>query len=100
MIRDHELSIEWDDIYFLIGLSCRGAQVNLTRGREDPRTTVDLIRTHYIEGSGSVSNRIPVLQIALRPFMSILWMIMCMEGDKSQHVATKAQFLLALIHCL
>jgi len=43
-----------------------------------------------------VSNRIPIAQVTLRPLRSILWMIVRLAGAKSQHVATKAQMLLAL----
>ena len=41
-IGDNELAIEKDDVYFLTGLSCRGARPNLTGSRADPRSVRSL----------------------------------------------------------
>ena len=43
-----------------------------------------------------VSNQIPTARVNLIPLQSILWIIVRLPGAKSQHVATKAQVLLAL----
>ena len=83
-------------MYFLTGLSCRGARPNLTGSRADPRSTTNLIRAHCIHDTQAVRNRIPITLVTLRPLRSILWMIIHLAGAKSQHVATKAQVLLAL----
>lgn len=61
--RDDGLLTVRDDIYFLIEFSCRGAQEKLTRGREDLRTTMDLIINYCTLGTHMVSNIIPVEQV-------------------------------------
>ena len=83
-------------MYFLTGLSCHGPRPNLTGSKADPRSTADLIRAHCIRDTQAVSNWALIAQVALRPLRSILWMIVRLAGAKSQHVATKAQVLLAL----
>ena len=95
-IGGNELSIEKDDVYFLTGLSCRGPRPNLTGSRVDLCSTADLILSHFIRNTEAVSNRVPIARVALRPLRSILCMIVRLAGAKSQHVATKAQMLLAL----
>lgn len=94
-IRDHEIMIERYDIYFMMGLSCRGAWVNWTEEKIDPRTTLKLVQTHYRPSSGLV----PIDRISIRPMRAILWIIVCLVRSKSSHVATKAQLLL-VIDCL
>ena len=95
-IGGNELSIEKDDIYFLTSLSCHGPRPNLTGSRADPRTTANLICTHCIQDTEVVSNGVPIAQVASIPLRSLLWMIVDLARAKSQHVATKAQLLLAL----
>ncbi len=95
-IGDQELVIDRDDIYFLTGLSCRGAQANLTGGRPDPRSTLELVQSYYILESGLVSNRVPRERIRSRSMWAILWLIVWLVGSKSPHIATKAQLLLAI----
>ena len=95
-IRGNELSIEKDDVYFLNSLSCCGPRPNFAGSREDLCSTADLILAHCIRNTEAVSNRVPIAQVALRPLRSILWMTVHLAGAKSQHVATKAQMLLAL----
>lgn len=95
-IVDHELAIDRDDIYFLTGLSCRGAQANLTWGRPDPRSTLELVQSYYIPESGLVSNKVPIERIRSRSMRSILWLIVWLVGSKSPHIATKAQLFLAV----
>ena len=62
----------------------------------DPCTTADLIRAHCINNNFSVINRVPIARVVSRPMRYLLWMIVHLEEAKSQHVATKAQVLLAL----
>ena len=62
-IVDHELAIDHDDILFLTSLSCRGAQENLTGGRPDPRTTLELVQSYCIPESGLVNNRVLIERI-------------------------------------
>ena len=68
----------------------------MTGSRAYPHSTADLIPTHCIRNTEVVSNQVPIAWVALRPLRSILWMIVRLAGAKSQHVATKAQMLLAL----
>ena len=81
---------------FLPSLSCRGPRPNFTGSRVDPRSTADFILTHCIRNAEVVSNGVPIAWVGLRPLRFILWMIVCLVGAKSQHVATKAQMLVAL----
>ena len=59
-IGGNELSIEKDYIYYLTSLSCRGPRPILIGSRADPHTTADLIRTHCINNTVAVSNRVPI----------------------------------------
>ena len=95
-IVDHEMAIDHDDIYFLTSLSCHGAQENLTRGKLEPRSTLELVQSYCILESGLVSNRVPIERIRSRYMRAILWLSMRLAGSKSPHIATKAQLLLAV----
>ena len=95
-VGDQLLAIDRDDIYFLTGLSCRGAQANLIGGRSDPQSTSELVQIYCIPESGLVSNRVPIERILSRSMRAILWLIVRLAGSKSPHVVTKAQLLLAI----
>ena len=93
-LRAHMLSIQVEDIYFLTGLSWRGEQENLTSGRPDPRSTLELVRAYRIPKSGLVNNKVPIERIRSRYNRAIWWMIVRLSRSKIPHVVTEAQLLL------
>ena len=95
-IADQKLAIDCDDIYFLTGLSCYGAQENLTGGRLDPRSTLELVQSYCIPESKVVSNIVPIERIRSKSMREILLLIVQLVGSKSPHVVKKAQLLLAV----
>ena len=95
-IVDHELVVNYDDIYFLTSLSCRGAQENLIEGRLDLQSTLELVQYYYISKSGLVSKKVPIERIRSRSMRAILWLIVRFTRSKSPHITTKAQLLLAV----
>lgn len=87
------------DIYFLTGLSCRGAQANLTGGRPNHWSTLELDQAYGIPESGLISSKVPIERIRLRSMRANLWLIVRLAGSKNPHVAIKAQLLL-VVECV
>ena len=56
----HILIVEVEDIYFLTGLSRRGAPISLTGSRGGDITTQDLIDRHCIPGMRTSGKKIPI----------------------------------------
>ncbi len=77
-IGDHDLAINQNDIYFFIGFPCRGAWENMTSGRPNPRSALELVRAYCIPKRGLVSNKVPIERIRSRSMRAILWMIVCL----------------------
>lgn len=94
-IGDKKIVIDYDDIYFLTGLSFHRAQKNLTGCRPDPQSTLELVQSYCIPKRGLVSNKVPIERIRYKSMREILWLIVRLVGSKSPLVAKKAQLLLA-----
>jgi hypothetical protein len=62
-IGPHMLEIELDDVYFLTGLSRRGAPILLSRHRETPQPTEAYVVEHCIPGSRLVGGRIMIKDV-------------------------------------
>ena len=66
-VGEETLALEIDDIYFLTGLSRRGAPINLVGKRPSAVTTEALLAEHGVPGAVLKSRNIPILSIGNFP---------------------------------
>jgi hypothetical protein len=95
-IGPHMLEIELDDVYFLTGLSRRGAPILLSGHRETPQPTEAYVVEHCIPGSRLVGGRIVIKDVRDLALRSILFSITKLVGSTSAHLASKSQMSYAL----
>ena len=69
----HVLTIEVEDIYFLIGLSRRGAPISLTSSRGGDITTQELINWYCIPGTRTSRKKIPIKAVVDGPLRRVLF---------------------------
>ena len=69
----HVLTIEVEDIYFLTGLSRRGAPISLTSSRGGDITTQELINHHCIPGTRTSGKKIPIKAVVDGPLRTVLF---------------------------
>ena len=69
----HILTVEVVDIYFLTGLSRRGAPISLTGSHGVDITTRELIDRHYAPGIGTSGKNIPIKVVIDRALQIILF---------------------------
>jgi len=99
-VGNHVLEIDVEDIYFVTGLSKRGALVVMSGQRSDVEHTMD----HYIcqfcvpgmEKKGGRASILAVTDVVLR---TILFTITRAFGSLGAHAATKAQ-MTYVIECM
>jgi hypothetical protein len=84
----HDLTIEIEDIYFLMGLSRRGHQVSLTGFRAGGAKTEHLVRYHCVAGTMKISGKIPIRDVRDLPLQTILFTIVRIVGSQTPHLAT------------
>ena len=66
-VGSHLLTVEVEDIYFLTGLSRRGAPISLTGSRGGDITTQELINRHCIPGTRTSGKKIPIKEVVDGP---------------------------------
>ena len=76
----HILTIEVEDIYFLIGLSRQGAPISLTSSHGGGITTQELIDRHYIPGTRTLGNKIPIKAVVDGPLRTVLFPMQRVAG--------------------
>ena len=69
----HVLTIEVEDIYFLIGLSRRGAPISLIGSRGGDVTSQELINCHCIPGTRTSGKKIPIKAVVDDPLRTIIF---------------------------
>ena len=67
------LTIDVEDIYFLIGLSRQGAPISLTRFHRGDVTTQELINPHCILGTRTFGKKIPIKAVVNDPLCTVLF---------------------------
>ena len=67
------LTIEVEDIYFLIGLSIWGAPISLTGSHGGDITTQELINRHCIPGTRMSRKKIPIKAVMDDPLCTVLF---------------------------
>jgi hypothetical protein len=85
------LTIELEDVYFLTGLSKRGAPIAFFGQRALPEQVGVYLARHCVPGARLVGGRIPIKDITELPLRSILFSITSMTGSTSAHLALRSQ---------
>jgi hypothetical protein len=98
-IGPHMLEIKIDDVYFLTGISKRGAPIFLSKNRATPQPTEAYVAKHYILGSRLVGGWIMIKDARDLALRSILFSITKLAGSTSAHLDSKSQLSYA-IQCL
>jgi hypothetical protein len=93
------LEIDMDDVYFLMGLSRRGAPILLSGHRSTPQPTEAYVAQYCVPGSCLVGGRIVIKDVMDLSLRSILFSITKLAGSTSAHLASKSQISYA-IQCL
>ena len=78
----HVLTIEVEDIYFLTGLSRRGAPISLTSSRGGHVTTLELINHHCIPGTRMSRKKIPIKVVRDDPLRTLLFTMHRLVGSQ------------------
>ena len=69
----HILTVEVENIYFLIGLSRWGAPISLTGSHGGDITTRELIDRHCVPGTGTSGKKIPIRVVIDRALHIVLF---------------------------
>jgi len=84
------LRIEFEDIYFLIGLSRRGEVVNLKSPRAGSGMNIeDYIATHYVAGTEKVGNQLSIRVINNLSLKIIVLVLTWITGSTSLHQTSR-----------
>ena len=81
----HILIVEVEDIYFLIGLSRRGAPISLTCSRGGDITTQEFIDRHCIPGTRTSRKKIPIKAVVDGPLRTMLFTMQRVVGIQGVH---------------
>jgi hypothetical protein len=85
------LTIELEDVYFITGLSKRGAPIVLTGQRALPAPVDEYLANHCVPGARLVGGRIAIKDIRDLSLRSILFSITSIEGSTSAHLVSRSQ---------
>ena len=80
-VGSHVLTIEVEDIYFLIGLLRWGAPISLTGSRGGDITTQELINHHCIPRTRTSGKKIPIKAVVDGPLRTVLFTIVGCYGQ-------------------
>ena len=78
----HILTMDIEDIYFLNGLSRRGAPISLTGSHGGDITTRELIDRHCAPGTGTSGKKIPIKAVMDRALWTILFTMQRVAGSQ------------------
>jgi hypothetical protein len=92
----HILEIDIEDIYFLTGLSRRGARVTLTGSRGGGEPMSHYISEHCVPGAKRHSGKVAIRDVCDLPLQTILYTIAHMEGSAAPHMTLQRDFQYAL----
>jgi hypothetical protein len=92
----HILEIDIEDIYFLTGLSRRGARVTLTGSRGGGEPMSHYISAHCVPGAERHSGKVAIRDVCDLPLRTILYTIAHMAGSATPHMALQRDFQYAL----
>jgi hypothetical protein len=92
----HVLSLDIEDIYFLTGLSRRGARATLTAGRCGGLSMSEYIRLYCDPGAKWHKGEVAIRGVRDMTLRTILFTIAQMEGSASPHMALQSYFQYAI----
>ena len=84
-VGPHVLTIEVEDIYFLIGLSKRGAPISLTGSLGGDVTTQELINHHSHPGTRMPGKKIPIRAVVDMPLCTIFFIMQRLARSQGPH---------------
>ena len=95
------LEINSNDIYFIIGLSYRGAAINLggTSRGGDPLSVQDYVNTYCFPGTHKSRTQILIAQITKFPLKFLVSTVFRVVGSSTLHLATWTHMRIA-VECL
>ena len=88
--------MEVEDIYFLTGLSRRGAPISITGFRGGDITTRELIDQHYVPGTGTSGKKIPIKVVTDRALWIVLFTMQRVAGSQAMHQASRVHMIYTL----
>ena len=80
-VGTHVFTIEVEDIYFLTGLSRRGAPISLTGSCGGDVTTQELIDRHCLLGTRTSGKNIPIKAVVYVPLRTLLFTMQRLAGS-------------------
>jgi hypothetical protein len=92
----HTLTIDIEDIYFLIGLSHCGSRVTLIGSRGGGEPMNHYISEHGVSGTQKHSGKVAIRDVQDLPLRTILYTINRMAGSIAPHMALQSYFQYAL----
>ena len=92
----HILTVEVEDIYFLTGLSRRGAPISLIGSCGGDITTRELIDRHCAPGTSTSGKKIPIKAVTDGPLQTVLFTMQRVVGSQGVHQASRAHMLYAI----
>jgi hypothetical protein len=95
----HILTLDIEDIYFLMGLSRRGSRVTLTGSRGGGLPMNEYIRQYCVPEAERRSGKVAIRDVWDLPLWTILFTISRMAGSASPHMALQSYFQYA-VECM
>ena len=90
------LTIEVEDIYFLIGLSRWGAPISLVGFHGGGVTTQDLINRYCILGTRMFGKKIPIKAVVDDPLCTLILTMQRLAGSQGPHQDFKTHMLYSI----
>jgi hypothetical protein len=88
----HTLSINIEDIYFLIGLSRRGYYVSLTSSRGGGLNMSEYCNQYYVPEAERKKGKVAIWGVTDLTLCTILFTIARMSGSSAPHMALQSYF--------
>ena len=88
--------MEVEDIYFLTGLSRRGAPISLTSSCGGDITTQELIDCHYVLGMRTSGKKIPIRAMTDGPLRTVLFTMQRVAESQGVHQDSRVHMLYAI----
>ena len=92
-VGSHVLTIEVEDIYFLIGLSRRGAPISLIGSHWGDVTIEELINRHCIPGTRMFGKKISIKAMMDNPLCVVIFTMHRLAGSQGPHQDSRAHIL-------
>ena len=90
------MTIEVEDIYFLIGLSRLGAPISLTSSHGGDIATQELIDCHCIPGTRTSGKKIPIKAVVDVPLQTVFFTMHRVAESQGVHQTSRAHMLYAI----